>query len=156
MKRYCATSPPRLAPLSILVGRWNGHGVPKDNPAQKFRGWNETHTWAWKFAKGKPVGLTLSIDGGKILARGTLTYEPASKLYRLDGTEPGQVGTPLVFEGTLDKTGKHLVLDHSEAGRKVGKSQGTMRLSLWPNANFIRCTIQPMTSRSPARFSSLV
>ena len=59
--------PAPFAPFEYLVGRWNGQGVPKDNPAQQFRGWTETHTWAWMFAKGKPVGLTLTIEGGKIL-----------------------------------------------------------------------------------------
>jgi YHS domain-containing protein len=133
--------PAALAPFEYLIGRWNGHGVPKDSSSQKFRGWDEKHTWAWKFAKGKPVGLTLGIDGGKILAAGTLTYEPAQKVYRLDGIEPGPAGAHLVFEGTLDKTGKHLELDHTEADRGAGKSKGTMRLSVWPNANFIRYTM---------------
>ncbi len=48
---------------------------------------------------------------------------------------------PLVFEGTLDKSGKYLVLDHTESRGKTGKSKGTMRLSIWPNANFIRYTM---------------
>ena len=133
--------PAPFAPFEYLVGRWNGQGVPKDNPAQQFRGWTEKHTWAWKFAQGKPVGLTLAIEGGKILASGTLTYEPASKSLRLEGIEPGPAERYLVFEGTLDKTGKHLVLDHTEAGVKAGKPTGTMRLSMWPNANFIRYTM---------------
>ena len=46
-----ATSPPLLLPFEYLVGRWNGQGVPKDNPAKQFRGWAETHTWAWMFAR---------------------------------------------------------------------------------------------------------
>jgi YHS domain-containing protein len=133
--------PAPFAPFEYLVGRWNGHGVPKDNSAQKFRGWDEKHTWAWKFARGKPVGLTVAIEGGKVLAAGALTYEPVRKVYKLEGIEPGPARVPLVFEGTLDKTGKHLVLDHSETGEKSGKSKGTMRLSMWPNANFIRYTM---------------
>ena len=133
--------PPSLAPFEYLIGRWNGHAVPKDNPAQKFRGWEEKHTWAWKFAGGKPVGMTLVIEEGKILKSGTLTYEPAKKLFRLEGIEPGPAGAHLVFEGNLDKTGKHLVLDHTEPGRNAAKSKGVMRLSLWPNANFIRYTM---------------
>ena len=133
--------PAPFAPFEYLVGRWNGQGVPKDNSAQKFRGWTETHTWAWKFAKGKPVGLTVAIEGGKILAAGALTYEPVRKVYRLEGIEPGPARAPLVFEGNLDKTGKHLVLEHSEGGGKSPNSMGTMRLSIWPNANFIRYTM---------------
>jgi YHS domain-containing protein len=133
--------PAPFAPFEYLVGRWNGHGVPKDNPAQKFRGWSETHTWAWKFAKGKPVGMTVAVEGGKILANGTLTFEPVRKVYKLEGIEPGPAGVPLVFEGTLDKTRKLLALDHSVSGGKAGRSKGTMRLSVWPNANFIRYTM---------------
>jgi hypothetical protein len=133
--------PAPFAPFEYLVGRWTGQGVPKDNSAQKFRGWTETHTWVWKFAGGIPVGLTVAIEGGKVLAKGTLTYEPARKVYRLEGIEPGPAAVHLVFEGTLDKSGKHLVLDHSEAGGRAGKSKGAMRLSMWPNANFIRYTM---------------
>jgi YHS domain-containing protein len=133
--------PAPFAPFEYLVGRWNGQGVPKDNSAQKFRGWTETHTWAWKFAKGKPVGLTVAIEGGKILATGSLIYEPVRKVYRLEGIEPGPARVPVLLEGTLDKTGKHLVLETREAGGKSRKSMGTMRLSMWPNANFIRYTM---------------
>jgi YHS domain-containing protein len=133
--------PAPFAPFEYLIGRWNGHGVPKDNPAQKFRGWTETHSWAWKFAKGKPIGLAVTIEGGKILSAGALTYDPVRKVYRLEGIEPGPTRTALAFEGVLDKTGKYLVLDHTETGGKPGKSKGTMRLSLWPNANFIRYTM---------------
>lgn len=133
--------PPALAPFEYLIGRWNGHAVPKDNSAQKFRGWDEKHTWAWKFTGGKPVGMTLSIEGGKILKSATFTYEPTRKIYRLEGVEPGAAGARLLFEGVLDKTGKHLVLDHAAAGRSAARSGGVMRLSLWPNANFIRYTM---------------
>ena len=148
--------PEAFAPFEYLVGRWNGHGVPKDNSSQKFRGWDEKHTWAWKFAKGKPVGLTLGIEGGKILAGGTLTYDPSQKIYRLDGIEPGSAGAHLVFEGKLDKTGKHLELDHTEAGRGAGKTKGTMRLSVWPNANFIRYTMaHDLKEAGSVRFTHL-
>ena len=29
--------PAALAPFEYLIGRWNGHGVPKDTSSQKFR-----------------------------------------------------------------------------------------------------------------------
>ncbi len=133
--------PAPFAPFEYLVGRWNGQGVPKDNSAQKFRGWTETHTWAWKFAKGMPVGMTVTIEGGKILKAGTLTYEPARKVYRLEGIEPGPAAPPLILEGTLDQRGKQLVLDYAVPGQISGKHKGMVRLSLWPNANFIRYTM---------------
>jgi YHS domain-containing protein len=133
--------PAPFTPFEYLVGSWKGQGVPKDNPAKQFRGWTETHTWAWVFAQGKPAGLTLTIDGGKILASGKLTYDPGRRLYRLDAVEPRPLSEKLTFEGTIDKTGKYLVLDHVSAGGKAGKSPGTLRLSIWPNANFIRYTM---------------
>jgi YHS domain-containing protein len=133
--------PAPFAPFEYLIGRWNGQGVPKDNPARQFRGWTETHTWAWSFAHGKPVGLTLTIDGGKVVATAKLTYDPARMLYRLEGTEPEPVAAPIAFEGTLDRAGKHLVLDQVGDAGKRARSAGRMRLSIWPNANFIRYTM---------------
>ena len=79
MTRSLRTFPPPLLPFEYLVGRWNGQGVPKDNPAKQFRGWTETHTWAWVFAQGKPVGLAVTIEGGKVLATGKLTYDAAAQ-----------------------------------------------------------------------------
>jgi YHS domain-containing protein len=132
--------PAAFAPLEYLVGRWNGHGIPKDNPAKQFRGWDEKHTWAWMFAQGKPVGLSLTIAGGKVLSTAKLTYDGARKVYRLEGTQPAPGGT-ISFEGILDRSGKYLVLDHIVAGARSSKTPGKMRLSIWPNANFIRYTM---------------
>jgi len=129
--------PQAFAPFEYLVGRWKGQGRPKNKSAQQFRGWSETHAWAWVFEKGKPVGLTVTIEGGKILATGKLSYDTERKRYRLDGTEPKPAGGPIAFEGTVGSTGKQLVLDRVGP---VGKS-GKMRLTLWPNANFIRYTM---------------
>jgi YHS domain-containing protein len=129
--------PAPFAPLEYLIGRWNGHGTFKDSPAKQLRGWDETHTWAWKFAQGKPVGFSLTVSGGKVLASAQLTYDGVRKLYHLEATQPAPLGK-IAFEGTLDKSGKYLVLDHIVAGTKSGKSPGKMRLSIWPNANFIR------------------
>ena len=61
--------PRAFAPLEFLIGRWKGQGVRKDDPALRFEGWTETHTWAWLFAKGKPVGMTSTVEGGKILEK---------------------------------------------------------------------------------------
>ena len=60
--------PAALAPLEFLVGSWKGRGVLKNNPAERFRGWDETHTWAWVFAKGKPVALE-RLDPGRQAVR---------------------------------------------------------------------------------------
>jgi YHS domain-containing protein len=130
--------PAAFAPLEYLVGRWHGQGVPKDSSAQQFRGWSETHTWAWIFAQGRPAGLSVSIEGGRVLTAGKLTFDAARKLYRLDGAGGTPALAPVTFEGTLDAAGKLLVLERAE---KVAAGSGKTRLSLGPNANFVRYTI---------------
>jgi YHS domain-containing protein len=133
--------PAAFAPFEYLVGRWKGQGVPRDNPAQRFRGWTERHAWAWTFTKGKPAGLSVAIEGGKVLAAGKLTYDAARKRYRLEGTEPKPGGGPIAFEGALDRSGKMLVLDEVGHASSTGAHRGSLRLSLRPNANFIRYTM---------------
>jgi YHS domain-containing protein len=134
--------PPAFSPLEYLVGRWNGQAMPKDS-AQSFRGWPETHTWAWIFTKGKPTGLSVAIQGSKTLADGKLTFDPARKRYRLDATAPKPGGGPIAFEGALDTSGKLLVLDQVGSGKGDGSGArgGTIRLSFRPNSNFIRYTM---------------
>ena len=143
--------PPAFSPLEYLVGRWpKGQAMPKDS-AQSFRGWSEKHTWAWIFTKGKPSGLSVAIEGGKVLAEGKLTFDAARKRYRLDGTAPKPGGGPIAFEGALDASGKTLVLDQvgSGEGSASGTGRGKIRLSIYPNANFIRYTmkIEPQGTR---------
>ena len=58
--------PAAFAPLEYLVGTWKGQGVPKDNSAQQFRGWDEKHAWAWIFDHGKPGGLSRHHRGGQV------------------------------------------------------------------------------------------
>ncbi len=133
--------PAAFAPFEYLVGRWKGQGVPKDDSAQKFRGWTETHAWAWIFIKGKPTGLSIAIEGGKFLATGKLTYMADRKRYHLEGTEPKPGAGPIVLEGALDRSGKKLVLDEVAHASGARPDRGVLRLSLWPNANFIRYTM---------------
>jgi YHS domain-containing protein len=134
--------PPAFSSFEYLVGRWNGQATPKDS-AQSFRGWPEKHTWAWTFAAGKPTGLTLAIDGGKVLADGKLTYDPARKRYRLDGHAPKPRGGAIAFEGGFDASGKTLVLDQVVAAAARGRNANAevVRLSIRPNSNFIRYTM---------------
>ena len=84
--------PAPFAPLEYLIGKWKGQAVPKESGAQQFRGWEEKHGWAWIFNKGKPAGLSFTIEGGKVVASGKLTFDPSKKLYRVDGKEPGIAG----------------------------------------------------------------
>jgi YHS domain-containing protein len=134
--------PPAFAAFEYLVGRWNGQAMPKDS-AQSFRGWPESHTWAWIFTKGKPTGLLMTIQGGKVLADGRLTFDPARKRYRLEGTAPKPRGGPIAFEGALDASGKMLVLDQVGTGSGAVRDpdSGIIRLSIRPNSNFIRYTM---------------
>jgi YHS domain-containing protein len=130
--------PRAFAPFEYLVGQWNGPGRPKDKGAQQFKGWMETHSWAWIFVKGKPAGLSVTIEGGKFLTTGKLSYDLERKRYRLDGIGPKPAGGPIAFEGNVGTDGKTLVLDRDGADGKSGK----MRVTLWPNVSFIRYTMR--------------
>ncbi len=138
--------PAALAPFEFLIGRWKGQGVPRDNPSQRFRGWTETHTWAWVFSQGKPVGLSLSVQGGKVFSEGTLRYEPARKGYIFDAREPGDHPRALHFTGTLNPSGKLLILERTEKG-------ATHRLTLRTTATTFATRSSP-TARTPAPRSS--
>lgn len=129
--------PSQFAPLEYLIGSWKGQGVSRANPALRFRGWTETHSWAWSFADGKPVGLKLEADGSKLLSTAALSFDEDRQVYRLkaETVEPEQ--EPAVYEGTLDESGKLLTLD------RVGldADEPGQRLTLRPNANAIRYTL---------------
>ena len=75
--------PPAFTPFEYLVGHWKGQARPKGKSAQQFRGWTETHAWAWIFKKGKPTGLIGHDRRWKVplrwkaqLRRGTKTVSP--------------------------------------------------------------------------------
>jgi YHS domain-containing protein len=126
--------------LEYLVGSWKGQAAPKEPSAQRFRGWPETHAWAWVFQKGKLVGMKLTIEGGKTLASATLTYDPASKRFRLEGNAPPPSSGRLVFDGNLDASGKQLQLD--QVGGAVAGGKGSVtRITIRPNSDFIRYTM---------------
>ncbi len=126
-----ADVPPSLAPFEYLIGAWKGAGVPLAN---RVKGWEEKHMWAWKFVKGVPVGMTATLEGDKTIAKGQLTYDDAKKQYTLEGTD--SAGKPRTFVGTLDKTGKRLTLD------LVGKAgEAKEQIVMFPNADKIRYTI---------------
>jgi YHS domain-containing protein len=85
--------------------------------------------------------LTVTIDGGKFLATGKLTFDPVAKRYRLEatGTQPDEKA--MVFEGSLDRAGKLLALDRVKPAEESSKERADLRISLWPNANFVRYTM---------------
>src|SRR4051812_49511421 len=75
--------PEPFARFEHMIGSWKGTAVPAVN---RLKGWPETHRWAWKFARGKPVGMSLELDGDRTLSEGQLTYRADVKQYRLEGT----------------------------------------------------------------------
>ena len=123
--------PEAFAPFEHMIGSWKGTAIPAAN---RFKGWQETHMWAWKFLKGEPVGMTLELKGDKALTKGQLSHDEAAKKYRLDATDAA--GKPIVYVGGMDKTGKALVLDRVEPA-----GNGKDRITIRPNANMIRYTM---------------
>src|SRR3954451_21301600 len=76
--------PGPFVPFEHMIGSWKGQGIPAAN---KLKGWPETHLWAWKFAKGVPVGMSIELKGDKALTRVDLTADADGKQYRLEGTD---------------------------------------------------------------------
>ena len=123
--------PAPFARFETMVGGWKGTARPATN---KVRGWPETHSWAWKFAKGTPVGMTLNVEGGKVFTRGQLAYDDASRTYILDALDPA--GKPIQYKGKPSTDGKGLVLD-----REGETPEGKERVTIRPNASGIRYTM---------------
>ena len=120
--------PAPFAPFGHMIGAWKGTAIPTAN---RLKGWEEKHMWAWKFEKGKPVGMSLELQKDKSLTKGVLTYDAKDEKYLLKGTDAD--GKPVEFAGAMDAAGKGLVLD------RVGESpEGKERLVLRPNSNMIR------------------
>ncbi len=116
-------TPAPFAPLEPLVGSWKGTAVPAAN---KLKGWPETHSWAWKFSKGTPVGMTVAIEGGKVFTKGDLTFDAAKKKYTIKAVDAS--GKPATYVGGLSKDGKSFVFDRSES-----TADGKERLTVRPN-----------------------
>ena len=121
--------PESLAPLEYLMGGWKGAGIPQAN---RVRGWDESHSWAWKFQKGVPVGMTLTLQSNKTLAKVLLTYDAVAKKYTLAGEDAAK--KPVSFLGGFEKDKKTLLFD------RVGLTAdgAKQRITLKPNANFVR------------------
>ncbi|WP_406699510.1 YHS domain-containing protein [Singulisphaera sp. Ch08] len=123
--------PAPFVPFEHMIGSWKGTAVPFAN---RLKGWSETHMWAWRFSKGQPVGMSLEFTGDKSLAKAQLSYVDDAKQYRLEGTDPE--GKAIVFVGAMDKAGRALVL-----GRVGSAGQGKDRITIRPNTNLIRYTM---------------
>lgn len=123
--------PAPFARFESMVGGWKGTAQPAAN---RFKGWQEKHSWAWKFAKGTPVGMTLTIEGGKVFTKGELTFDSKSGRYTLAAADP--TGKPITFAGLPTPDGKGLVLD-----RTTPTPEGKERLTIRPNSSGIRYTM---------------
>ena len=123
--------PPPFQPFEHMIGGWKGTASPTAN---RVKGWQESHGWAWKFEKGRPVGLTLNLEGDKTLTKGSITFDSASKKYKLAGLNAD--GKPVAYVGAFSPDGKTLTLD------RVGTTpEGKERLIVRPNSNKIRYTL---------------
>ena len=134
-------TPAAFAPFEHMIGAWKGTASPVVN---RVKGWPETHAWAWKFANGKPVAMTVEWKGDKTVSKGLLIYDLATKTYKLDGVDPE--GKTAVYLGPISSDGKTLTLD------KVGvpRTAPNERLIIRPNANRIRYTLQVETQEPGA------
>jgi YHS domain-containing protein len=122
--------PEAFQPFEHMIGRWKGQGIPTTN---RLRGWSEKHQWAWKFAKGVPVGMVILLEGDKTLAKAELSYDAASRQYRLDGTTPE--GKAVAYAGPYGGTSSSKMLT---LARVSESSPDKERIILWPNSNQIR------------------
>ncbi len=126
--------PDAFAPFEHMIGAWKGTAVPAAN---RLRGWQEKHLWAWKFDKGRAVGMTVALEGDKTLASGKLGFDPESSTYRLDAVDASK--KPHVYTGKLTKVGRgHVLTLEAEGSAATGKE----RLILRPNTNLIRYTME--------------
>lgn len=125
-------TPSAFAAFEYLIGSWKGTGIPTAN---RLKGWPEKHQWAWKFQKGVPVGMTVTIEGGKILKSGRLGYDESTKTYRLDGEDPS--GKSVSFTGKINANGKLLTLDQVGGATDAPKD----RVSIMLNDNRIRYSV---------------
>ncbi len=126
-------TPAEFAPFEHLVGGWKGQGWMSKN---RLKGWSEKHNWAWKFVKGKAVGMAIETTGDKVLTKAQLTFDPKSKDYRLEGTDAD--GKPVVYVGPLDDSTHTVTFDRENPPKDLGKEQ--LKLSL--NENMIRYTLR--------------
>jgi len=120
--------PAAFAPFEHMIGAWKGTGIPQAN---RLKGWQEKHLWAWKFDKGVPVGMSLEFQGDKSLKKARLTYDGKTKNYQLAGTTPDD--EEVIYVGAMENNGKMLVLE-----RQGDSKDGNDRITIRPNSNKIR------------------
>jgi YHS domain-containing protein len=133
-------TPAPLARFEGLVGGWKGTATPTVN---RLKGWQESHSWAWKFAKGEPVGVTIAIEGGKIFTKAEIAYDAKGKGYNVAASDAA--GKTFAFKGAPTADGKAFVLDRVEP-----TAEGKQRITIRPNASGIRYTMTVETQATGA------
>ncbi len=118
--------PAPYARFEPMVGAWKGQAQAAAN---RLKGWPEKHAWAWKFVKGTPVAMTLTVEGGKVFTKGELGFDSKTSRYTLAATDPA--GKPVAFAGVPSADGKGLVLERTTA-------DGKERLTIQPAGGGIR------------------
>lgn len=93
-----------LAEFNSLIGGWRGVGMPRRGTTKGA--WTETAKWVWDFSEGQ-VAVRYDVEKGKLLRSARLTWDPASKAYRLDAKLPDKGARQ--YAGRVD--GKKLVLE---------------------------------------------
>ncbi len=137
--------PTPFLPFEHLIGGWKGTSVPKANP---LKGWAEKHTWAWKFDKGQPVGMTVKMEGNKQLAQGTFTYDSDAETYRMEGTDP--TGKAIALAGAIDANGKFLAMD------RVGDGKERLTIRLLPDNKIRYIVFEERKEAGSPKFARVV
>ena len=125
--------PEAFQALEHLVGGWKGTEIPKAN---RLKGVEVKHDWAWKFDKGKVAGMAVRFEKSAVLAKADLTFDATKGQYTLKGADPA--GKPVTFVGTMDDAGKSLTLTREGADAGV---QRQLVIRVLPD-NLIRYTIR--------------
>ena len=100
--------------FNVLIGKWNGAGVPDGPPEKRQEGhWSETIDWRWKF-KDKDAWIVATFEKGKYFTGGELRplAEPNAfelKLTTLDKKE-------LVFQGLFKE--RYLIVERTDTATK--------------------------------------
>lgn len=92
-----------LEEFNSLVGGWRGVGMPQRG--SRKGAWLEKANWVWDFSQG--IALKYEIDSGKLLHTARLTYDPATRQYRMQATFAEE--EQRTYTGKLD--GKRLTME---------------------------------------------
>lgn len=106
-----AASKAALSKFNDLIGGWRGIGQPQRGSARGA--WQETADWSWSFDKKQPA-LVYTIKNGKQLAKARLTYDSATKQYRMVADYADK--SERRFSGKLDEKRLRLISEPDKEG----------------------------------------